>query len=248
MFYVGSYRVEEFKNLKSIPEILTKKSEKKDGLIFVISDTLLPTNDNYNLYDDFFEKTKKLISTIYRQNKVFNNIEAIVLNGNIVKTTENVAKSCLANQQLSNVIEKRSLGYIFLSSILSVSKGIPIYYVRGDEDCFMNNPSLPVEFRGVIKPCNALYIDNILFMHGHTGVQFHAEHKNKIISDIEEDNSQKEIIKHIFNQLDCNIVFSNSFLKTYKVDKFIRVGSFEKHGLSVINKEKFDISPLTENR
>lgn len=247
MFYVGPYRVEDFKNLHSIPDILTKKTEKKDGIVIVISDTLLPTNDNYLFEDDIFSKSKKLLSTILRQRAVFNNIEAIVLNGNIIKTSENIAKSCLTNQQLSNVIESRSLAYIFLASLIKVSCDIPIYYVRGDEDCFMNTPSLPVEFRGVIKLCNALYIDKTLFMHGHIGLEINSDVKNTIISNKMRLLEQYEDINNIIERTNCNIVFSNSHLCTYKKGKFIRVGSFCKNGISAVTVNPFNISALTEN-
>lgn len=247
MFYAGSYRVEKFKNLRSIPEVLTRKSELKNGLIFVISDLYLPTNDNYNLEDDIFLKTKKFLNVLMKQRNVFNNIEAVVLNGNIVKTTENVAKSCLTNQQLSNVIDKRSMAYIFLHSLIAASTGLPIYYVRGDEDCFMNNPSLPVEFRGILKPCNALYIDDTLFIHGHTGVLFHQEEQNKVVTTEDEELAQKESVNSIIEELNCNVVISNCTLKTHKNkrERVIRVGSFKENGFTVITTNPFEISPLT---
>jgi len=235
MLYAGHFRIDNYKNIKSLPEIITKKTEKKDGVIFVASDLFLHTEINTFFSDELFDKTRNFFKKVQKQKEVFNNVEAIVLNGNIINNCFNVNQS-------TNLISPHSIGYNFFNALVVVASNIPVYYVRGDVDCFVNIQTIPIEFRGFIKFCNALFIDDILFMHGHNGLPFMNDLKNNIISEKEDLLIQEAEAKKITEQLDCKLVLSNSKFSSYKKDNYITVGSFEKNGVSVINTISFEVS------
>ena len=157
------------------------------------------------------------------------------MNGNIINNCFNVNQS-------TNIISPHSIGYNFFNALSFVASNIPVYYVRGDVDCFVNIQTIPIEFRGFIKFCNALFIDNILFMHGHNGLPFMNDLKNNIISEKTELLNQEEEAKRITEQLNCKLVLSNSKFRTYKKENIITIGSFEKNGTSIININDFSVT------
>ena len=84
MLYFGSYKVSNYKNIKSIPDIKSQCITKNKGVVFVVSDTLF-TNNNSEITQDFIKSAKIFLDKLERQIRVFKNVEAIVLNGNIFR-------------------------------------------------------------------------------------------------------------------------------------------------------------------
>ena len=235
MFFLGSYRLENANNIKSIPDTFVVKQNKQNSIVYVVSDTLFSKGNN-DISPDMISFTKKLFTSIIRQSGVFNNVEAIVLNGNIV--------SDAYNNHVNYVITKEEFAYKLLESLVMVSKSIPIYYVRGSFDCFINTSTLPVNLRGVIKLCNSVQIGNTLFIHGHNSLPFITDTDCTLINSDERMLLHEKTSSYISRELGVNVVVSNSNMSSHQNKKTISVGSFSKVGMSVISLEPFVISKL----
>ena len=170
MIYCGAYKVSDYKNIHSIPEIITHTQTKNNGIVLVVSDTNFTTNNN-EITQDFFYSSKKFIEKLGRQIKVFNNIEAIVLNGNIFKGLYSKNNAYAFDHTNWCCSFLRAI-YMTAGNVKYGEKPVPVYYVRGDEDCYMAVQNLTVDLRGVLKLCNAVIIGDVLFLHGHNNLPF----------------------------------------------------------------------------
>lgn len=234
MIYLGSYKLDNYKNILSIPEFISVEQKKNNGLVYVISDTLFSYEASFAL----IEKTKRTFNSIIKQNGIFNNIEAIVLNGNIVNNAYN------PQYQNSNFVNNIDFVYSFLRTLIKISKNIPVYYVRGAFDCYISTQMMPPELRGIIKFCNGLKIGNTIFIHGHSSLPFITNGNYELINDSFRKSKQEMIGQDISNSLNANVVLSNSMYETYKKDNFISIGSFEEYGVSVLSLEPLSIVKL----
>lgn len=231
MLYCGAYKVSNYKNLNSIPDIQKKEKIKNNGIAFVISDTLF-TNNNNEISQDFFFYAKKFIDRLGRQIRVFDNVEAIVLNGNIFKG--------LYSKNNSQTLDPSMWCHSFLKAIglnanLVSERHVPIYYVRGDEDCYISSANLTSDLRGIIKICNGVIIGNTLFVHGHNNLPF----KERLETDftptsLSSRTQQEEIANEIYKQTGYKVVMSNTVLKSYESEHFISSGCFEKNRETVV--------------
>lgn len=244
MLYFGAYKVNDYKNISSIPDVLTHEKTKNNGIVFVVSDTLFTSNNN-EISQDFFASSKAFIEKLNRQIKHHNNVEAIVLNGNIFRDMFSKNNTQILDSTMWCCSFLRAI-YMMAGTVHCGDKPVPIYYVRGNEDCYMSIPNLTPDLRGAIKICNAIIINDILFVHGHNNLPFKGITENDIHSgDIESRNHQEQEAEIIFEQTGLKVVMSNSFLDVYAGKHFISTGCFEKTRGTAINLNEFSLSPLT---
>ena len=244
MLYFGSYKVSNYKNIKSIPDIKNQCITKNNGVVFVVSDTLF-TNNNSEITQDFIKSAKIFIDKLERQIRVFKNVEAIVLNGNIFRSMFSISNAAAFDSSM--------WCYSFLKSICIVAnsveygeKPVPIYYVRGNEDCYIAMQNITPDIRAFVKLCNAVIIGSTIFIHGHNNLPF----KESLETDFNIDNAnsrdaQKSEAELIYQQTGMNVVMSNTNLDVYGNKHFISTGCFEKTKGTVINLDGFSVSNLT---
>lgn len=232
MIYAGSYKIINHKNINSIPEFVKIDVKNKNGIVFVLSDMFLIRSEIPSI--ELVGLMNKTIVKIYKQQSVFKNVEAIVLNGNIIK-------NCYSNQGFS-AFSRDDYIYTVLKNLLALK--IPVYYVRGDEDCYISNQTVPVEMRSVLNFCNALQIGNTLFVHGHNSLPFENKKSNVLVASSIDDVFEKQKLeaKGISEDLDCNVVFSNSRFNRFVDGRFISTGNFLKHGVTAINISTFELA------
>jgi phenylalanyl-tRNA synthetase beta subunit len=107
-------------------------------------------------------------------------------------------------------------------------------------------PNLTSDIRGAIKICNAVIIENVLFIHGHNNLPFKEITENDIhANDTESIKLQEHEAEIIFEQTGFNVVMSNSFFEVYAGKHFISTGCFEKTRGTAIDLNNFAISKLT---
>lgn len=244
MLYFGAYKVNDYKNISSIPDVLTHEKTKNNGIVFVVSDTLF-TNNNNEVSQDFFASAKSFIEKLGRQVRVHNNVEAIVLNGNMFRNMSSKNNTQIFDSTMWSCSFLRAI-YMTAGTVHCGEKPVPIYYVRGNEDCYMSIPNLTSDLRGAIKICNAVIIGDTLFIHGHNNLPFKEQTESDIhANNIESRKLQELEAESIFEQTGFNVVMSNSILDVYAGKHFISTGCFEKTRGTAINLSDFSISMLT---
>lgn len=234
MMYAGSYKITNYKNINSIPNVLIKDITKNNSIIFVMSDLNLVRGE----YPDelLIKQINKAIAKIYKQQSVFNNVEAVVLNGNIVN-------GCY-NNQANIAFDSADYAYGFLRALINLK--IPIYYIRGNNDCYISNQTVPIDTRGVLNFCNALKLGDILFLHGHNSLPFTINNPQDEFNPFNLDNvtEQKNEARRVSEGLKTKIVISNSNFSPTQDNNVISTGSFRKNGILAINVDLFKIADI----
>lgn len=234
MIYAGSYKIINYKNLKSIPDIVKIDNKINNGIVFVLSNTLFIRSEIPSI--EMVSLINKTIAKIYKQQSVFKNVEAIVLNGNIIK-------NCYGNMGTS-AFSREDYVYTVLKCLLALN--IPLYYIRGDEDCFISNQTVPIEMRSVLNFCNALKIGNTMFFHGHSSLPFDNNDVGISVQPGIDDlfEKQKQEANNISDVLGCNVVFSNIRFDRFADCRFINTGKFLTDGVTAINISTFNIADI----